>query len=176
MTLREEIFRYIGEKYQTEPEYLWRRFPNYAIFRHKENRKWYGLVMDVPRDKLGLSGKERVDIINVKLKDSFYRDMLTRQNGYFKSYHISRGNWLSILLDGTVPLREICSLLDESFLITSAKQRKEKERPAKEWLIPANPKHYDVLHAFDEKDEIGWKQGRGILVGDTVFMYAAAPI
>ena len=61
-------------------------------------------------------------------------------------------------------------------MVTSGKHKQEKERPVKEWLIPANPKYYDVLHAFDEKDEIDWKQGKGIIVGDTVFMYAAAPI
>ncbi len=66
--------------------------------------------------------------------------------------------------------------MDESFIVTSKKYRKAQERPPKEWLIPANPKYYDVLHAFDKKDEIDWKQGNGILVGDTVFMYAAAPI
>lgn len=176
MNLREDILRYARDKYKTEPEYLWRRFPRYAVLRHDDNRKWYGLIMDVPRENLGLQGKERVDILNVKLSDPFYADMLTRQEGYFKGYHISRGNWISMLLDGTVAMKEIQSLMDESFLVTSKKYRKTKERPPKEWLIPANPKYYDVLHAFDKKGEIDWKQGNGILIGDTVFMYAAAPI
>ena len=81
-----------------------------------------------------------------------------------------------MLLDGTVAMKELQSLMDESFIVTSKKYRKAQERPPKEWLIPANPKYYDVLHAFDKKDEIDWKQGNGILVGDTVFMYAAAHI
>lgn len=176
MNLREDILRYARDKYKTEPEYLWQRFPRYAVLRHDDNRKWYGLIMDVPRKNLGLQSKERVDILNVKLSDPFYADMLTRQEGYFKGYHISRGNWISILLDGTVAMKEIQSLLDESFLVTSKKYKETKERPPKEWLIPANPKYYDVLHAFDKKGEIDWKQGNGILIGDTVFMYAAAPI
>ena len=176
MTLREDVLRYVHEKYETEPEYLWRRFPRYAVLRHEDNRKWYGIIMDVPRENLGLHGKERVVIINVKLSDPSYADMLTRQEGYFKGYHISRGNWVSVLLDGTVAMKEIQRLMDESFIVTSKKYRKTKERPAKEWLIPANPKYYDVLHAFDKKGEIDWKQGNGILVGDTVFVYAAAPI
>ena len=167
---------YVNEKYRTEPEYLWRRFPNYCVFRHEDNRKWYGIIMDVPRESMGLRGKERVDILNVKLADTSYADMLIHQEGYFKGYHISRGNWVSVLLDGTVAMKEIQSLVDESFMVTSKKHRRIKERPAKEWLIPANPKHYDVLHAFDDTDEIDWKQGRGIIMGDTVFLYAAAPI
>lgn len=176
MTMREDVLRYASEKYQTEPEHLWRRFPRYTVLRHGDNKKWYGIIMDVPKEKLGLSGAERVDILNVKLSDPFYADMLTRQEGYFKGYHISRGNWISVLLDGTVSLKDICRLLDESFIVTSSTHKHEKEHQPKEWLVPANPKYYDILHAFDDKDEIDWKQGRGIIQGDTVYLYAAAPI
>lgn len=176
MTLREDILQYASQKYQTKPEYLWRKFPHYAILRHKDNRKWYGLIMDIPKNKLGLSGKERIDILNVKLSDPFYIDMLTRQKGYFRGYHISRGNWISVILDGTVSVKEICRLLDESFIVTSSTHKKEKERPPKEWIVPANPKYYDVLHAFNDKNEIDWKQGRGVIKGDTVYLYAAAPV
>ena len=49
-------------------------------------------------------------------------------------------------------------------------------RPAKEWLIPANPRYYDIEHAFDAVKEIDWKQGNGIKKGDVVFMYAGAPV
>ncbi len=175
-TLRETIFCYVYDKYKTDPEYLWRRFPRYAVLRHDDNRKWYGIIMDVPRENLGIHGSNRVDILNVKLSDPSYADMLTRQEGYFKGYHISRGNWVSVLLDGTVSLKEIQSLIDESFIVTSKKYRKVKNRPEKEWLVPANPKYYDILHAFDGTDEIDWKQGRGIIVGDTVFLYVAAPV
>ncbi len=132
--------------------------------------------MDIPRENLGLHGEGRVDILNVKLADTAYADMLIHQNGYFKGYHISRGNWVSVLLDGTVPMKDIQSLLAESYTVTSKKYRKPKERPSKEWLVPANPKHYDVIHAFDNKAEIDWKQGRGIIVGDTVYLYATAPV
>lgn len=132
MTFREDVLRYAHDKYKTEPEYLWRRFPRYAVLRHDNNRKWYGLIMDVPRENLGLHGKERVDILNVKLSDPSYADMLIRQEGYFKGYHISRGNWVSVLLDGTVAMKEIHSLMDESFIVTSKKYRKAQERPPKE--------------------------------------------
>ena len=43
-------------------------------------------------------------------------------------------------------------------------------------IIPANPKYYDIVHAFDDTDEIDWKQGAGIKTGDTVFMYVASPV
>ena len=49
-------------------------------------------------------------------------------------------------------------------------------RPAKDWIIPSNPKYYDILHAFDDSDEINWKQGSGIKTGDTVFLYVGFPV
>lgn len=124
MTLRDDVLRYVHDTYKTKPEFLWRRFPHYAVLRHADNRKWYGLIMDVPREKLGLQGKERVDILNVKLSDPTYADVLIRQEGYFKGYHISRGNWISVLLDGTIAMKEIQSLIDESFIVTSKRRKK----------------------------------------------------
>ena len=127
-SLREDVFRYVRKKYNSEIEYLWLSVPNYAVFRHQDNRKWYGLVMDIPRSKLGLSGDEIVDILNVKLDSPLLVDLLAREDGYFPGYHISRGNWVSILLDGTVALDEICSWIDRSFQVTASAKTKRASR------------------------------------------------
>ena len=176
MTYRDELFAYVKKKYRAEPEYLWRRYLDYAIFRHADNQKWFGLVMDVRRDKLGLEGDEITDILNVKLSDPLLVDLLVQQPGYRKGYHISRGNWVSILLDGSVPFEDICRWLDESYVTTASKEKRQKLRPPKEWIVPANPKYYDIEQAFADAAEIDWKQGAGIRQGDTVFMYVAAPV
>ncbi len=176
LTVREKVYGYVKRKYGSEPEYLWSRFPDYAVFRHEDNRKWYGIIMVVLRRNLGLPGEGRVDILNVKLNDLLLADLLVQQAGYFRGYHISRGNWISILLDGSVPMKEIQGLIDISFRTTASAEKRQQIRPPKEWLVPANPKYFDIEHAFDEKDEIDWKQGNGIRVGDTVFMYVAAPV
>jgi len=176
LSVREKVYGYVKRKYGSEPEYLWRRFPDYAVFRHEDNQKWYGIIMDVSRWKLGLTDEGRVDILNVKLDDFLLADMLLQQDGYFRGYHISRGNWISILLDGTVSMKEIQNLIDISFRTTASSKKKQKIRSPKEWIVPANPKYYDIEHAFDDKDLLDWKQGSGIRVGDTVFMYVAAPV
>ena len=174
--MREKIFKYVKETYTTEPDYPFSTAPTYPVLRHADNRKWFALLMDVSREKLGLKGTEHVDIINVKLGDPMLVDMLVRQPGYFYGYHIARSNWISILLDGTVPFEEVCRWIDESYAVTASRQKKQKIRPPKEWIVPANPKYYDIVHAFDSADEIDWKQGRGIRTGDTVYLYAAAPV
>ena len=53
MSLRDDVFAYVKKKYKAEPEYLWRRWPDYAVLRHAENRKWFGIVMNVPPAVLG---------------------------------------------------------------------------------------------------------------------------
>lgn len=164
-SLREDVFRYVRKKYKSEIEYLWLSAPNYAVFRHQDNQKWYGLVMDIPRSKLGFSGEEIVDVLNVKLDSPLMVDLLSREDGYFPGYHISRGSWVSILLDGTVALEEICAWIDKSYQVTASARTKQATRPPKEWLIPSNPKYFDIVHAFDDKKEINWKQGAGIKEG-----------
>ena len=51
MINRKTIFEYVKEKYNTEPEYLWAKYPNYAVLRHKENQKWYAIIMDIEKEK-----------------------------------------------------------------------------------------------------------------------------
>ena len=62
-SIREEVVKYIEKKYKASPENLWRSYPDYAVFRHDDNRKWFAIIMDVDADKLGLPGNERIDII-----------------------------------------------------------------------------------------------------------------
>ena len=48
--------------------------------------------------------------------------------------------------------------MEESYLTTASGQKKQKLRPPKEWLIPSNPKYYDIIQAFEEADEIEKKR------------------
>lgn len=53
--------------------------------------------------------------------------------------------------------------------------RKSNRTGSMDWIIPANPKYYDVVGAFEESDIITWKQSSDIHVGDVIYMYVAAP-
>lgn len=176
MTFRGQLFDYVKKKYKADPEYPWKRSPDCAMFRHTDNEKCFCLVMSNKKRELGMDVDDIVDILNVRFSDPLLVDMLTQQPGYFRGYHTGRGNWVSILLDGSVLFDDICRWLEESYLATASKEKKQKLRPPKEWIVPANPKYYDIGQAFENADEIDWKQGTGIKKGDTVFMYVAAPV
>lgn len=119
---RQDIFDYVKKKYGTEPEFLWERYPSYAVLRYQDNGKWYGILMDVPKNKLGLSGTEAVDILDVKCEPAMI-DLLRQSPGFLPGYHMNKNHWVSILLDGTVSEDKILDLLDMSFSSTMKKKK-----------------------------------------------------
>ena len=124
MNVTEKLLDYALGTYGVAPDHPFSTAPDYAVLRHPDTRKWFALVMDVPRSRLGLRGEEHVDILNIKC-DPILSGSLRLQEGYFPAYHMNHDGWLSVLLDGTVPLEEIAPLLDLSFELTMKKPKKK---------------------------------------------------
>ncbi len=170
---KEALLRHAKETYGTEPDYPFSGETDTPVLRHGENRKWFGLVMRVPYAKFGLSKPGEADVLNVKC-DPLLSGSLRREPGIFPAYHMNHYEWISVLLDGTVPEEMVKELLDISFSLTAPKG---KRAPGpREWLVPANPKFYDIEAAFRESRVIDWKQSTDVHVGDTVYLYVAAPV
>ena len=105
---RPDIIQYAKRKYKTRPEYLWARHPDYAVLRREDNAKWYGIIMNVPRARLGLTGADAVDILNVKCDMGMY-DFLRDVPGILRGYHMG-GTWVSV---------QIYALLDNSYKLVA---------------------------------------------------------
>ena len=118
---RQIIIDFIKAEFGVSEEHLWMRFPDYIVFRNRRNRKWFGIIADVEKNKLGLKGKERIDILSVKC-DPILMGSLLKEKGFLPAYHMSKGNWLSILLDGSVPENEIKDLIHLSFELIDRKK------------------------------------------------------
>lgn len=177
-SLRGGVLKYAKKQYHTEPEYLWRSVPNYCVLRHADNRKWYAVIMNVPKNKLGLPGEEIIDILDVK-SDPILSGSLRDGEGILPGYHMQKGDCITILLDGSVKLQQICGLLEMSFEITSShKNARRMDARNTSWLVPANPKYFDTEAAVSESKDgtFLWKQSNHIAVGDTVYLYVAAPV
>ena len=56
--MRQKLFDHVKKKYKVKPEYPWRKYPDYAVLRHSDNNKWFALVAEVERTRLGLPGDE----------------------------------------------------------------------------------------------------------------------
>ena len=50
--MKEEIEKYINENYDILQEYPWEKYPNDTTFKHKNNLKWFALIMEVKYEKL----------------------------------------------------------------------------------------------------------------------------
>lgn len=114
---REQIFAYVRETYGTEPDYPWAKSPEYAVLRHRNSRKWYGLVMNLPADALGIEKAGNVEVINLKC-DPFLIGTLRSQEGFFPAYHMNKEHWITVLLSGPVSEGEIFDLIDLSYDLT----------------------------------------------------------
>ena len=121
---REELEAYILNHYSTEPDYPWADTPRAAVFRHTGNRKWFALMMEVPREKLGLPGTEKLDIVNFKC-DPILIASLRGENGIFPANHMNKASWITAALDGSVPAETIELLLDVSYELTKPKIRRK---------------------------------------------------
>ncbi|MDX0312575.1 MmcQ/YjbR family DNA-binding protein [Sinorhizobium meliloti] len=117
MIKRSEIFDYAEKKFGTKPDYPFDKYPHYAVLRHPDDDKWFGLVMDVSKDKLGLDGEGNVDIIDVKCHPQKVDDLKSKP-GFRPAYHMNKEHWLTVLLDGSVSRKEVFALLNESYDLT----------------------------------------------------------
>ncbi len=120
---RQELFEYVRKKYHTEPDYPWA--DSNAVLRHKENRKWYGVVMEVGRDKLGLSGDGMLHILNLKCEPQLI-SALRRKPGFYPAYHMNKEQWISIQLDCVLE-ETIKDLLAISWELTGSKKKDKKK-------------------------------------------------
>ena len=113
--MKQKVINFINKNYNVAPEYLWRRYPTYCVFRHRDNNKWFALVASVPCSVLKISGDGDIDIINVKTDDAeFFRGV----NGVLPAYHMNKNHWITILLDGTLPIKNIQKLIEISYKLT----------------------------------------------------------
>ena len=113
---KKELLAYIEDKYQVQAEYLWQKFPTYAVFRQQANRKWFALVMTVPAAKLGLSGQGSEELLNVKL-DPELVGLLKQMPGFLPAYHMNKATWISIRLK-QIAAEQIKDLLAQSYDLT----------------------------------------------------------
>ena len=101
---------------------------NYRTVQYSgiKNGKWYAVIMTVEKSKLGLDGKEPVDIMDVKC-DPDMTNMLIQTYGFLPGYHMNKQHWITVLLDGSVSEAKILDFLDMSYNLIDGAGRKENK-------------------------------------------------
>lgn len=67
-------------------------------FMVEDKGKWYGLMMEVPFQKLGVASKADALILNVKIHPED-KERLIAHDGIFEAYHMNKKHWISIALN-----------------------------------------------------------------------------
>lgn len=115
-TQAKEIICYVREKYGDELEFLWEKFPDNAIWRRKDNEKWYGILLTVKASKLALDGDTMNEILDLRIKAEDIETTVDNQR-FFMGYHMNKKHWYTLLLNGAIPTEEIFRRIDESYLL-----------------------------------------------------------
>lgn len=115
--MRKEIENYINENYDALQEYPWEKYPKFTTFKHKNNKKWFALIMEVPYQKLHIDKEGNANVINLKNIPEMLGG-LRKNEGILPAYHMNKEHWITVLLDGTVDKEKICGLIDISYDLT----------------------------------------------------------
>ena len=67
-------------------------------FMVEDKGKWYGLMMEVPLQKLGVASKANALVLNVKIHPED-KERLLSTDGIFEAYHMNKKHWISIALN-----------------------------------------------------------------------------
>ncbi len=166
----------IYARYRESPDYPFKKLSDYGVFRYPTNRKWYALIMNIKRSLLCGDDEERIDIVNLRVYPEEF-DKSLKVQGIYPAYHMKKTTWVSITLDDTLSDEEIMGYIDMSRnMAIGSDKRSGRALSMNHWVIPANPKYYDVEKAFKGTDVIEWKQSCNVKVGDIVYLYLAAPV
>lgn len=111
------VIKYVDKKYGDKMEYLWEKFPDNAICRRKDNKKWYLIIMTIKKSKLGFDSDERVEVMNLRALPEDIPQMIKAKNIY-PAYHMNKKYWYTILFDGSMDIEEIFEHIDISYKLT----------------------------------------------------------
>ncbi len=123
---REGFLEYCKEIYGTSPDYPFDDMFETAVLRHADNRKWYAILMKVPRRKFGQKSDEVVDVVNMKLPTEMFGSF-GLSDGVHPAYHMNKLHWISVILPDA-PDEVVQFLVNVSFEATSDKRKRKSQR------------------------------------------------
>lgn len=114
------IMQYVSQKYDTPLEFLWKKFSDNAIYRRKDNQKWFAALLIIDRNKIGLDGDGKIEILDLRM-DPTQKDSIIDNKKYFPGYHMNKKSWYTICLNGSIKNNEIFERIDMSYELAKKK-------------------------------------------------------
>lgn len=121
---KSQFLEHCFDTYGTTADYPFDEDFETAVLRHKDNRKWYAIVMKVSRRKFGLDSDEIIDVVNLKLPTDMFGSF-GAADGVYPAYHMNKLHWISVLLpDAAADIVQF--LVDVSFSSTKSTKKSAK--------------------------------------------------
>lgn len=111
------ITKYVKEKYGDEPIFEWENTPGNAVFKNKDTKKWYGVILTIDKMKLGVKKSKEIEILDIKLDPKEIEELVEKE-GFYPGYHMNKKHWITIILDDTLDDDVIMKYIDESYSYT----------------------------------------------------------
>ena len=109
---------------------------------------------------------DRRPMLHVRMKNRL-TDRMLKQSGLKKSDRIKENNWIMIPLDNSFTMEELMDFTVSSYDATDISTA---------WIIPANPKYYDVITPFRTQGYEYWPRINGIDLNENVYIYITKPV
>ena len=122
--IKQDFLKYCLSTYGTSSDYPFDEDFETAVLRHTDNRKWYAIVMRVPRHKFGFDSDEVIDVVNLKLPTEMFGSFGVA-DGVYPAYHMNKLHWISVLLPDS-PDDIVQFLVNVSFEATKSPKKKSK--------------------------------------------------
>lgn len=103
-------------------DHPWEDSPEYTVFRHADNHKWFALIARVKYQTLGINHPGEVDFINLKADPDLIETLVANRE-VLPAYHMNKRHWLTIPLDRSHSTAQIQDLIALSYQLTAHKRR-----------------------------------------------------
>ena len=107
------IHSFICEKYAVKPEFMWKKFPHFGVYRNVESKKWFAIIMDIGRGKVFPKEEGEIEVMNLKLDER--AEEYVKSGAAHPSYHMNHKSWVTVVFDDGVPDQTIQEMIEISF-------------------------------------------------------------
>lgn len=119
----EKLLAFVAAKAGACYDYPFKEDFETAVLRHKDTKRWFGILLDAPNGYCGREGAGYTRVLNIKVPPELGELLRENYAGILLAYHMNKTHWISVLLDGDVSDEEIEKLLALSFELTDKRNR-----------------------------------------------------
>ena len=126
---RKQLDKHIAEIYGVAAEFPWLSAPTFGVYRHQSNNKWFAVIMEIPKSKIGIEEEGNINVVNLK-SDPLLIGSLLLDEGIHPAYHMNKNHWITVRLDGSIDEEKVKFLLSLSFDLTDKKKKRGCKKSA----------------------------------------------